>query len=105
MAERNIDKLLSMTDSKYRLSVAIAKRAMQLRSGVTPVIPAEQRVGTRNLVTVAMRELASGNLETGDDLVDESKLQTLLDRTKAAHHEAAQQAAASSYQMPDFDND
>jgi DNA-directed RNA polymerase subunit omega len=105
MAERNIDKLLSMTDSKYKLSVAIAKRAIQLKSGVVPVVPPEQRVGTRNLVTLAMREFASGGLITGDEIVDEAKLQTLLDRTRAAQHEANQAAQAVSYQMPDFDGD
>lgn len=105
MAEKNIDKLLTLTDSKYRLSVAVAKRAIQLKAGVNSVLPPEQRVGTRNLVTLAMRELATDQLEIGEGIVDDIKLQTLLDRTKAAHHEATAAASAANYQMPDFDKD
>ena len=105
MAEKNIDKLLTLTDSKYRLSVAVAKRAMQLKAGVNPVVPPEQRVGTRNLVTVAMRELATGTLEVGEGLVDDAKLSTLLERTRAAQNEAMSQASNAGYQMPDFPDD
>jgi DNA-directed RNA polymerase subunit omega len=105
MAEKNIDKLLTLTDSKYRLAVAVAKRAIQLKAGVSSVLPPEGRVGTRNLVTIAMREMAVDGLQIGEDLVDDAKLQTLLDRTKAAHNEAAAAASQVNYQMPDFDND
>jgi DNA-directed RNA polymerase subunit omega len=104
MSEKHIDKLLAMTDSKYQLSVAVAKRAIQLKAGVVPVIPPEQRA-TRNLVTVAMRELASGHLEMGNNLVDDHKLEHFLVRSKQQQHELAQQQAAQSYTMPDFDGD
>jgi DNA-directed RNA polymerase subunit omega len=105
MSEKNIDKLLSLTDSKYQLSVAIAKRAMQLKAGVTPVISPESRAGVRNLVTVAMRELATGTLEMGPGLIDDAKLDQHLSRTRAAQQEALQAQQAGAYQMPDFDND
>lgn len=108
MAEKNIDKLLSLTDSKYRLSVVIAKRALQLRAGVPPVIPPEDRVGTRNLVTLAMREMATEKLEWGEGLVDESRLQGVLDRTRQAHNEslAASQPQPNPFAgMPDFERD
>jgi DNA-directed RNA polymerase subunit omega len=82
MAERNIDKLLSLTDSKYRLSVAVAKRAAQLRGGMPSVLPSEQRARMRNLVTVAMRELASGQLKVGAGLIDEGKLIADLGQTR-----------------------
>ncbi|HWG84300.1 MAG TPA: DNA-directed RNA polymerase subunit omega [Deinococcales bacterium] len=106
MAERNIDRLLSQTDSKYRLSVVIAKRALQLKAGVAPVIPAEARANTRNLVTVAMREMATGTLEHGDGIVDENRLNTTLERTRAQVQESqmAAQNAANSFTMPDFED-
>ena len=105
MSEKNIDTLLALTDSKYQLSVAIAKRSMQLKAGVTPVVSAESRAGVRNLVTLAMRELATGKLELGTDLIDASKLESHLSRTKAAQAAALQEQQAGAYQMPDFDND
>ena len=107
MAEKNIDRLLSLTDSKYRLSVVVAKRALQLKSGVAPVIPPEARVGTRNLVTVAMREMATGSLEWGEHLVDDNRLNAVLERTRAQHHESlmAAQNAQGGFDMPDFDRD
>jgi DNA-directed RNA polymerase subunit omega (EC 2.7.7.6) len=73
MAEKDIDKLLSLTDSKYRLSVVTAKRALQLRSGAPSVLPVEQRVRTHNLVTQAMRELATEQLTVGTNLIDEQR--------------------------------
>jgi DNA-directed RNA polymerase subunit omega len=105
MSEKNIDKLLSLTDSKYQLSVAIAKRSLQLKAGVNPVIAPEARAGVRNLVTVAMRELATDKLEIGKGLIDDSKLDQHLSRTRAAQQEALQAQQAGSYQMPDFDGD
>lgn len=108
MAEKNIDRLLSLTDSKYRLSVVIAKRAIQLRAGVAPVIPPEQRLGTRNMVTLAMREMATGRLEWGEGLVDEGQLRTVLARTRLAHDEslAASQPRSDPFAgVPDFDRD
>ena len=33
MAEPNIDKMLALTNSKYSLSVVVAKRALQLKAG------------------------------------------------------------------------
>ncbi|ASN79869.1 MULTISPECIES: DNA-directed RNA polymerase subunit omega [Deinococcus] len=88
MAERDIDKLLSMTDSKYRLSVVTAKRALQLRSGAPSVLPVEQRVRTRNLVTQAMRELATGKLTVGTGLMDEQRFHQDYVRQRQAQLQA-----------------
>jgi DNA-directed RNA polymerase subunit omega len=105
MSEKNIDKLLSQTDSKYKLSVAIAKRAMQLKSGVVPVISPDQRTNTRNLITVAMREMATGKLEMGANLIDQARLDKHLAQEKQRQAEELQRQQAGSYQMPEFDND
>lgn len=88
MAERDIDKLLSMTDSKYRLSVVTAKRAIQLRANAPSVLPPEQRVKTRNLVTLAMRELATGKLTIGEGLIDEERMTQDYQRARQAQLQA-----------------
>jgi DNA-directed RNA polymerase subunit omega len=88
MAERDIDKLLSLTDSKYRLSVVTAKRALQLRAGAPSVLPNEQRVKTRNLVTQAMRELATGRLTVGEGLIDEDRMAQDYHRARQAQLQA-----------------
>ena len=105
MAEKGIDRLLELTDSKYRLSVVIAKRALELKAGVPPVIPPEQRVGIKNNVTIAMREMATGKLEWGEDMVDEHRLHSILERTRVQQHEsllAAQGSPASESDEPDL---
>ncbi|WP_027483786.1 DNA-directed RNA polymerase subunit omega [Deinococcus pimensis] len=88
MAEKDIDKLLSLTDSKYRLSVVVAKRAIQLRSGAASVLPHEQRVQYRNLVTQSMRELATGRLTVGEDLIDEDRMNVDYQRARQAQLQA-----------------
>ena len=88
MAEKDIDKLLAITDSKYRLSVITAKRALQLRAGAQSVLPPEQRARTHNLVTQAMRELAGGKLLVGEGLIDEDRLQQDYQRQRQAQLQA-----------------
>lgn len=73
MAEKHIDRMLDMTDSKYRLSVVTAKRALQLSAGAPSVLPADQKAKIHNVVTLAMRELATGQLTTGQGLIDEGR--------------------------------
>lgn len=84
MAEKDIDKLLSLTDSKYRLSVVVAKRAIQLKSGAPSVLPSDVRARTRNLVTQSMRELATGKLNLGENLIDEQRFQQDYHRQRQA---------------------
>ncbi len=105
MSEKNIDKLLGLTDSKYKLSVAIAKRALQLKSGVNPVVAPDQRAGIRNLITLAMRELATDKLQMGANLIDQVRLDKHLAQEKQRQAEELQRQQAGSYQMPEFDND
>ncbi|MFN8509160.1 MAG: DNA-directed RNA polymerase subunit omega [Deinococcaceae bacterium] len=89
MAEKNIDRLLAQAGSKYRLSVLVAKRALQLKAGSPSVLPSDQRAGFRNLVTVAMRELATQKLITGDHFLDEERLNSDLLRQKQQAQKAA----------------
>jgi DNA-directed RNA polymerase subunit omega len=95
MAERNIDKLLAQTGSKYRLSVVVAKRALQLRAGTQSVLPAEQRGKIHNLVTMAMREMAADKLTVGEQLIDEERLAADLQRQKQAEKAAQERSHAA----------
>lgn len=88
MAERDIDKLLSMTDSKYRLSVVAAKRALQLKSGAPSVLSTQERAQNRNLVTQALMELATGELTVGTRLINEQRFFQDYQRQKAADLQA-----------------
>jgi len=90
VAEPGIDKLLALTDNKYKLTVVIAKRAQQLlRFNFKNTVLAppewpkmrtiEGELPDPNPVTWAMRELVSGRLVIGEDLVPEDKLSRVME--------------------------
>ncbi|WP_457629826.1 DNA-directed RNA polymerase subunit omega [Oceanithermus sp.] len=90
MAEPGIDKLLALTDNKYKLTVVIAKRAQQLlRFNFKNTVLAppewpkmrtiEGELPDPNPVTWAMRELVSGRLVIGEGLVPEDKLSRVME--------------------------
>jgi DNA-directed RNA polymerase subunit omega len=68
MAQEGIDRLLSLTDSRYRLSMIAARRAAQLKVGIPTVLEPEDRPKTRNTVTLALKELLTGRVSWGRDL-------------------------------------
>ncbi|HEU4742854.1 MAG TPA: DNA-directed RNA polymerase subunit omega [Meiothermus sp.] len=91
MAEPGIDTLLTVTDSKYRLTVAVAKRAQQLlryQFKNTVLEPSEwPKMRTLegekpdpNAVTWAMQELQTGRLVVGENLVPDDRLSKVLDQ-------------------------
>lgn len=91
VAEPGIDYLLSLTDSKYRLTVVVAKRAQQLlryQFKNTVLEPSEwPKMRTLegekpdpNAVTWAMQELRTGRLSIGEGLVPEDRLSRMLDQ-------------------------
>ncbi|MCX7802800.1 MAG: DNA-directed RNA polymerase subunit omega [Meiothermus ruber] len=91
MAEPGIDTLLTLTDSKYRLTVVTAKRAQQLLryDFKNTVLSPEEYPRMRtlegekpdpNAVTWAMQELKSGRLVIGENLIAEDRLSRLLDQ-------------------------
>jgi len=90
VAEPGIDKLLALTDNKYKLTVVIAKRAQQLlRFNFKNTVLAppewpkmrtiEGELPDPNPVTWAMRELVSGRLVIGENLVPEDKLSRVME--------------------------
>jgi len=91
VAEPGIDRILGLVDSKYRLTVVVAKRAQQLlrynfkNTVLEPkewpkMRTLEGEVPDPNPVTWAMRELATGRLVIGENLVPEDKLSRLLEQ-------------------------
>ncbi len=91
MAEPGIDQLLTLTDSKYRLTVVVARRAQQLLryNFSNTVLEPRERPKMRtidgeypdpNPVTWAMRELRTGRLRIGEDLVPEDRLARVMDQ-------------------------
>lgn len=69
MAQEGYDDLMKLTDSRYRLSMIVARRAAQLKSGFPTTLSEDELPGNQNTVTIAMRELRSGrSIRWGDEL-------------------------------------
>ncbi len=69
MAQDGYDRLTALTDSRYRLSMIVARRAAQLKGGVPTTLAIEEQPDTRNTVTIAMHELKLGRgIIWGDEL-------------------------------------
>ncbi|UCH26885.1 MAG: DNA-directed RNA polymerase subunit omega [Trueperaceae bacterium] len=69
MHQQGYDYLMSLTDSRYRLSMIAARRAAQLKLGVPTVLEAEEIPKTTNTVTIALKELElNRGVEWGDSL-------------------------------------
>lgn len=69
MAQEGIDRLMALTDSRYRLSMIVARRAAQLKGGVPTTLATDEQPDTNNTVTMAMHELMLGRgIAWGDDL-------------------------------------
>ncbi|WP_027883061.1 DNA-directed RNA polymerase subunit omega [Meiothermus rufus] len=91
MAEPGIDTLLTLTDSKYRLTVVTAKRAQQLlrydfkntvleSHEIPRMRTLEGEKPDPNAVTWAMKELLTGRLQIGENLIAEDRLSKYLDQ-------------------------
>lgn len=88
MAQEGIDTLLALTDSRYRLSMITARRAAQLKTGIPSILDPEERPKTRNTVTIAMKEVATGRITWGDDLptIDEIRQEIEQERRREERH-------------------
>ena len=80
MSQEGFDTLMSLTESRYRLSMVVARRAAQLKLGVPSVLPKSELPRTRNTVTVAMKELEEdAGVRWGSDLPSNDELKTLIE--------------------------
>jgi DNA-directed RNA polymerase subunit omega len=67
--QQGYDYLMSLTDSRYRLSMIAARRAAQLKLGVPTVLEADEVPKTTNTVTIALKELElDRGVQWGDSL-------------------------------------
>lgn len=90
MAQEGYDELLALTDSRYRLSMIVARRAAQLKAGVPSLLDPDDLPNFDNTVTVAMRELRSGKpIRWGDDLPDDAELRDARARQRREEREDA----------------
>jgi DNA-directed RNA polymerase subunit omega len=61
VAQEGYDRLMALTDSRYRLSMIVARRAAQLKAGIPTTLDVDEVPPARgNTVSVAMRELTLG---------------------------------------------
>jgi DNA-directed RNA polymerase subunit omega len=75
MAQEGYDTLLELTDSRYRLSMVVARRAAQLKTGIPSTLEPDELAGMSNTVSIAMKEVELGEgIVWGDELPDVSDL-------------------------------
>lgn len=83
MAQEGFDTLMSLTESRYRLSMVTARRAAQLKLGIPSVLPKDEVPHTRNTVTIAMKELEErAGIRWGNDLPSTEQLRGLIERER-----------------------
>jgi DNA-directed RNA polymerase subunit omega len=70
VAQEGYDRLMELTDSRYRLSMIVARRAAQLKGGIPTTLGVDEMPAARhNTVTLAMREFELGrDVRWGDEL-------------------------------------
>lgn len=109
MAQKGVDTLLALTDSRYRLSMIVARRAAQLKANIPTVLPSDQYPQTRNMVTVASEELRrNAGIVWGDDLPTTEDLRKLVERERQeenANYSVRSRRAASSEAPAAADSD
>ncbi|MBX3143187.1 MAG: DNA-directed RNA polymerase subunit omega [Trueperaceae bacterium] len=99
MAQEGYDKLLSLTDSRYRLSMVVARRAAQLKLGIPTFLTVDELPPGQNTVTLAMKELEIGDqIKWGDDL-------PAMDELRRAVEPKRVETPSSYTPMPDDDDD
>jgi DNA-directed RNA polymerase subunit omega len=106
MAQEAYDKLMEMTDSRYRLSMVAARRAAQLKAGVPTLLAPNEQPKTKNAVTVALKELALDKgiqWGTDDSLPTNEELKQTVEREMRANRE--QSYTVTRLETPDDDGD
>lgn len=61
VAQKGFDILRDATDSRYRLSMVVGRRAAQLKKGVPSTVTGKAVPGSENAVSAAMDELVQGS--------------------------------------------
>ncbi len=101
MAQEGYDTLMNLTESRYRLSMVVARRAAQLKTGIPSLLSPDQLTEDGNMVTVAMKELELGlGVVWGDDLPAASQLRRMHEPTRRADQESSASAPLESASVP-----
>ena len=83
MAQAGVDKLMELTDSRYRLSMIAARRAAQIKNGIPTLLTHEESPKTRNTVSIALKEMVlDKGVRWGDDLPSQEELKQAVDRDR-----------------------
>lgn len=83
MAQAGVDKLMELTDSRYRLSMIAARRAAQIKNGIPTLLDHDESPKTRNTVSIALKELVlDKGIQWGDDLPSQDELKQAVDRER-----------------------
>lgn len=98
MAQEGYDTLLALTDSRYRLSMVVARRAAQLKMGIPTVLDVDDLPRNENTVTLAMKEFElTDDVVWGDDLPSVDELRRAVEPVRVE--------APASYSPASLDDD
>lgn len=98
MAQEGYDTLIALTDSRYRLSMIVARRAAQLKTGIPSILDRDQLPRTENSVTIAMKEL-----ETTDKVVWGDELPSMEELRRVAQPPRPEPVAGAPVSFDDDD--
>lgn len=97
MAQEGYDTLMTLTESRYGLSIIVARRAAQLKLGVPSLLEEEELPATQNTVTIAMKELELGKpIRWGSDLPPIEDLRRMVTPPRQEPAGGETQAAAAA---------
>lgn len=100
MAQEGYDTLMALTDSRYRLSMIVARRAAQLKLGVPTTLSVDELPHTTNTVTIAMKELELGRgIRWGEELPTLDEIRKLIEAGRRVEE------PAFTVSRPAFDDD
>ena len=108
MAQEGYDKLMEMTDSRYRLSTIVSKRAAQIKAGVPSTLSASEMPKTKNSVTIALKELTLGKgirWSTDDSLPTNDELKQHAEREQRSNREQNYTVTRMNGKDDDFDDE
>lgn len=79
VAQEGYDTLMELTDSRYRLSMIVARRAAQLKTGIPSTLDYDELGDMSNTVSIAMKEV-----ELGQGIVWGEELPAMNDLRRAS---------------------
>ncbi len=92
MAQKGFDILREATDSRYRLSMVVGRRAAQLKKGVPSTVTGKVIPDSENAVSAAMKELELGTgVRWGQDLPSSLDINGVVEQDQRAQQNASRE--------------